>query len=183
MAGGMTRTFDISLTETLARALVQPGTRSQTSHLVIEVPSFAQAKRYAWEQAERFPVEPEVMDLLMNRTGYEARFCWTDIREHMAGRELRGRSYTLHRKRDPGCADRVFERVDKVLATHPQAHEVSEDIATDLYHCALARYLHGVSFGFWERMLFVYRHGYWPCGWSGTFPDMQFLGYRFSIAP
>jgi hypothetical protein len=176
----MTRTLDMALIEILARTLVEGGRRSQTPHLVIDVPSFEQAKRYAWESKQVFPVEPEVMDLLMNKTGYEASLGWTDMREHMAGRELRGRSYTLHFRRDPSCFDRVFDHVDRILASHPEAREVSEDIASDLYHCALARYLHGARYGFWERVLFVYRHGYWPCGWSGTFPDMQFIGYRFS---
>jgi len=175
----MTRTLDISLIETLARTLVETGPRSQTPHLVVEVSTFEQAKRYAWEQTQVFPVEPEVMDLLMNKTGYEARLGWTDMREHMEGSELRGRSYTLYLKRNPSCFDRVFERVDRILASHPEAREASEDVASDLYHCALARCLHGVRYGFWERVLFVYRHGYWPCGWRGTFPDMQFMGYRF----
>jgi len=175
----MTRTFDIVLIETLARSLVEAGIRSQTPHLIVEVPSFEQAKQYAWEQTERFPVEPEMMDLLLNETGREARLCWTDMREHMSGREIQGRTYTLYMKRNPNCFDRVFHHVDQILASHPEAREVSEDIASDLYHCALARYLHGVGYGFWERVLFVYRHGYWPCGWRGTFPDMQFLGYRF----
>ena len=175
----MARTIDIGLVESLARALVEPMDRSQTPHLVIEVPSFQEARRYAWEQRYVFPVEPEVMDLLMNTTGYEAQLGWTDMREHMAGRELRGRLYTLHLKRDPSCFDMIYERVDRILASHPEADEVSEDIASDLYHCALSRYLYGARYTFWERVLFVYRHGYWPCGWRGTFPDMRFMGHRF----
>ena len=175
----MARTIDIPLIESLARSLVQPSIRSQTPDLVIHVPTFQEAKRYALEQTQLFPVEPEVMDLLMNRTGYEPRLGWTDMREHMAGRELRGRSYTLHRKTDPSCFDQVFQRVHQILTSHSDATEVSEDIASDLYHCALSRYIHGAGCGFWERVLFVYRHGFWPCGWHGAFPDMQFMGYRF----
>ena len=179
----MTRTLDFALIESLARVLVEPSARSQTPHLVIEVPTFREARRYAQEQAQVFPVEPELMNLLMNKTGYQPQLGWTDMREHMAGRELSGRSYTLHLKREPACFHDVYHRVDKILASHPEASEVSEDIASDLYRCALSRYLHGARYGFWERVLFVYRHGYWPCGWRGTFPDMQFMGYRFAAIP
>jgi len=170
----MTDSFNFSLARDLARSVTAklPAITPREA-----VSSFDEAKRAAWES--EFPLAQDWMDALMNTTGYEAKLGWTDLREHMVGRELCGPIYESLVREEPPLIERAFNELRPILSVSEEASEVIDDIVADIYHSVLSRHIHGHSYSFWERVLQVYRDGYWPCGWRGRFPEMEFLVYRF----
>lgn len=174
----MTYSADLSLVEVAARALVDPSARSATPHLVIEVEDFEVASRNAWDQEQVFPVDPSVMERLMNSKDNECEIGWLDLRECMAREFHAGRNRDLVEPRRDLYRE-VYEIVSPRLAANAQAAQAVDDIAADLRFCVLSQMISRSRAGFWERLLFVYEHGFWPCGWQGSFPDVRFLGYRF----
>lgn len=44
-------------------------------------------------------------------------------------------------------------------------------VTSNLSMCAENRAYNGLTENFWEQLFSVYRAGYWPCGWSGRWPQ------------
>jgi hypothetical protein len=48
---------------------------------------------------------------------------------------------------------------------------VADYARSDLMHCAENRAYNGMTDNFWEQLFQLYRRGFWPCGWHGTWPS------------
>jgi hypothetical protein len=170
----MSDAFNFALARELANAVTSArSVRAEN----LEILSFAEAKRAAWE--DTFQVAQESMDVLMNTKGYEPRLGWTDLREHMVGRELRGPVYRALVRTEPPLIESVFSELHPILATSEEAIEVMDDVVADIYHSVLSRHIHGPGHYFLEQVLSAYRDGFWPCGWRGSFPLVELMAYRF----
>lgn len=55
--------------------------------------------------------------------------------------------------------------------------DINEEVEGDLVMCALNRLVNGKTDNFYEKIFEVYKHGGWPCGWKGIYPEGEIIVY------
>lgn len=55
--------------------------------------------------------------------------------------------------------------------------EILEEVESDLYKCALNRFINGDKMNFYEKIFRCYQSGGWPCGWEGNYPNGKLIVY------
>nr|WP_309690158.1 hypothetical protein [Armatimonas sp.] len=65
-----------------------------------------------------------------------------------------------------------FPSGKQIVQQLPEAfREFAYDMHQDFVECALSRALRGQESEFYERIFQAYQAGYFPCGWSGKWPE------------
>ncbi|PDY46418.1 cytoplasmic protein [Bacillus pseudomycoides] len=107
----------------------------------------------------------------------EVENIWDDIKSLESG-EVIGKLYE-------GNLNAVERTLREIIqsASNYQEHfvsnyiEIFEEVMVDLHMCALNRLVNGKTDNFYERIFEVYKHGGWPCGWKGEYPEGNMIVY------
>lgn len=129
--------------------------------------SFQEAKTEAWDK--------------FDSRGYS----WKDIREleiakvFKRGYELSG--FVEYEEKAFAFYDVVYDTVLPQLGE--KYRDAINDVAGDLYNCALDIAVHGNLGPFFGRLFEIYRVGCWPCGWIGQYPEERVQGVFLAFLP
>jgi hypothetical protein len=99
---------------------------------------------------------------------------WTDLRAHQViekPADLSDAELSAVQAEADTLEERLFALVSARLP--PRYASLVDDIAADLENCAYIRAAFGAAVGdrLFDRMWDAYRHGGWPCGWVGAYPE------------
>lgn len=102
---------------------------------------------------------------------------WNDIREHQFS-EAMSFLYSMSDYKEKAKKIRSINipEVDEIQYTD-EALQIEEEIYTDLLLCVRCKMLGGDKNEFFEKMFKIYKLGGWPCGWSGKYPEGNFIAY------
>ena len=104
---------------------------------------------------------------------------WSNLQEHM----LSSQAWTAKTKFwdwEPRVVGQIASEGRKVIGqkirnvsqlAEDESEEIGDSIADMLTSIAHARAIRGATSEYWETMLRFLQHGFWVCGFSGTWPD------------